>query len=114
MMNMSRTRNLRNSNVQKFDNNRKLPFDVGGKEKGKVNFNRPWGIDCDFDNNIHPNEHNNHLIQKFDSKDNLYVKDTQNQFIQFFSSNDLCLKSIAMKDTCPCEFMLVHGFKRHC
>lgn len=107
-------KNLRNSNVQKFDNNRKLPFNFGGKEKGEVNFNRPWGIDFDFDNNIYASEQNSHLIQKFDSKDNLFVKDTQNHYIQVFSSNDLCLKSIVKKDTCPCDSKLVHGLKRHC
>ena len=114
MMNMSRIRNLRNSNVQKFDNNRKLPFNFAGKEKGEVKFNRPWGIDFDFDNNIYASEQNNHLIQKFDLKDNLYVKDIQNHYIQVFSSIDQCLKSIAKKDTCPCEFMLVPGIKRDC
>ena len=111
MMNMSRIRNLRNTNVQKFDNNRKLPFNFGGKEKGEVKFNRPWGIDFDSDNNIYVSEQNNHLIQKFDSKDNLYVKDTQNHHIQVFSSNDKYLKIIGKKDTCHCEFILVHGIE---
>ncbi len=53
MMNMSRIRNLRNSNVRKFDNNRKLPFNFGGKEKGEGKSNRPWGIYLDSDNNIY-------------------------------------------------------------
>ena len=114
MMNMSRIRNLRNSNVRKFDNNRKLPFNFGGKEKGEGKSNRPWGIYLDSDNNIYASEQNNYLIQKFDSKDNLYLKDTQNHHIQVFSSTDQCLKSISKKDTCPCEFILVYGIKRDC
>ena len=76
-MNMSRIRNLRNTIVQKFENNRRLHFNFGGKGKGEGKFNKPWGIYLDSDNNIYGSQQNNHLIQKFDSKDNSYIKDTQ-------------------------------------
>jgi hypothetical protein len=54
---------------------------------------------------------NSHLIQKFDSQVNLYVKVTQNHPIQFLGQTVNILKSTSKKDTCPCEFMLVHGIE---
>jgi DNA-binding beta-propeller fold protein YncE len=44
----------------------------------------------------------------FDSKDNLYVVDTQNNRIQVFSSDGKYIKSIGKKGTEPGEFLLVH------
>ena len=44
----------------------------------------------------------------FDSKDNLYVVDTQNYRIQVFSPDGKYLKSIGKKGSGPDEFLLIH------
>ena len=44
----------------------------------------------------------------FDSKDNLYVVDTQNHRIQVFNPEGKYIQSIGKKGTGPGEFLLVH------
>ncbi|MFB5600251.1 MAG: 6-bladed beta-propeller, partial [Nitrososphaeraceae archaeon] len=43
-----------------------------------------------------------------DSKDNLYVVDTQNNRIQVFSPDGKYIKSIGTKGVGPGEFLLIH------
>jgi DNA-binding beta-propeller fold protein YncE len=59
--------------ILKFDNNGTLLLSFGGKGEGEGQFNRPWRIDFDSDNNIYVSERGNHRIQKFDSEGNFII-----------------------------------------